>query len=188
MKKLFFVFAALLLSTGIYAQSMEWGVKAGLNLASITKVEEFKMRPGLHAGIYREFGINDIFGIQVEALYSMMGATGIEEGVNYTVQMDYIASPIMAKIYLKDNFSLDFGIQSGYLVSAKVKAKSDGISAAQSFYDDSEKFDFSIGVGFSVKLDYGFRISARYNLGLTEIEADTDSKNNVIQLGLSYKF
>ena len=188
MKRLFFVLAALLLSTGIYAQGMEWGVKGGLNLASLTNSDGAKMRPGFHAGLYGEYGINDFLGIQGELLYSMMGAKGTEDGIGFTAQMDYIVLPVVAKIYLMDKFSLDLGPQFGYLVNAKVKAKVDGTSASQSFYEDAEKFDLSIGMGLSYKLGYGFGISARYNLGLTEIEKGADPKHSVIQVGVTYKF
>ena len=189
MKRLFFALSVLFLSTGAFAQGFEWGVKAGLNLATITKTDEAKMRAGLHAGVFGEYFVNDFFGIQGELLYSMMGAKGEELGVTFTSQIDYIVLPILAKVYLMENFSLDIGPQFGYMVSAKIKAAAGSSSGSGSFYDQvDDKFDLSVGVGLSYKLPYNLGVSARYNIGLTEIEKGAESKNGVIQIGISYRF
>ena len=189
MKRLFFALSVLFLSTSVFAQGFEWGVKAGLNLASITKTDEAKMRTGLHAGVFGEYFVNDFFGIQGELLYSMMGAKGKEAGITVTSQTDYIVLPILAKIYLMENFSLDLGPQFGYMVSAKLKAASGSSSGSGSYYDMVDnKFDLSVGMGLSYKLPYNLGVSARYNLGLTEINEGSDPKHSVIQVGISYRF
>ena len=187
MKRLFFALSVLFLSTSVFAQGFEWGVKAGLNLASITKTDEAKMRTGLHAGVFGEYFVNDFFGIQGELLYSMMGAKGELEvvGVSVTSKVDFIVLPILAKIYLMENFSLDIGPQFGYMVSAKIAGSGGSIS----YYDKVDnKFDLSVGMGLSYKLPYNLGVSARYNLGLTEINEGADPKRSVIQVGVSYRF
>ena len=195
MKKMLFMLSALFLSTGVFAQNFEWGAKAGLNLSTVTNIDGAKMRPGLYVGVFGEYEVNDFFGIQGELLYSMMGVKGmtmlggvIPAGITPTYKTDYIVLPILAKVYLMKNFSLDFGPQFGYMVSANLKL-SDGSSTDHNFYKNIDnKFDLSIGMGLSYKLPYNIGVSARYNLGLTEINEGAKPKNGVIQFGLSYRF
>jgi OmpA-like transmembrane domain. len=195
MKRLFFMLSVLLISTGVFAQSFEWGAKTGLNLSTLTNANNAKIRPGLYIGVYGEYGVNDFFGIQGELLYSMMGAKGttilggiIPSGITPVYKTDYIVLPILAKVYLMENFSVDFGPQFGYMVSAKLKL-SDGSNPGYDLYEHIDnKFDLSVGMGVSYKLPYNIGISARYNLGLTEINEGKDPKNSVIQLGISYRF
>ena len=184
MKRLFFVFSALLLSTGVFAQSFEWGIKAGFNLATQTDVDDVSINPGLYAGIQGEYKVSPFFGIQGEFLYSMMGTKMTNLGVTATRDVNYITMPVMAKIYLARTLSLDLGPQFGYMVSAKLKTA----GSSSDIYDGMEKFDLSAGMGLSFRLVHGLGMSARYNLGITEIEKGGKSKNNVIQLGLSYNF
>ena len=194
MKKLLFVLSALLLSTGVFAQNFEWGAKAGLNLSTLTNTDGTKMRPGLYVGVFGEYGVNDFFGIQGELLYSMMGVKGMTmfggvtpSGITPTYKTDYIVLPILAKVYLMKNFSLDIGPQFGYMVSANLKL-SDGNSPDYDLYKKIDnKFDLSVGMGLSYKLPYNIGVSARYNLGLTEINEGAKPKNGVIQFGVSYR-
>lgn len=184
MKKLFFAAAAILLSTGAFAQSgIQWGVKAGLNLANVTNVTDSKFRPGLNAGVFGEYVINDLFGVQAELLYSMQGYKIDLLGENNTAKMDYINLPILAKLYVLEGLSVDLGPQFGYMISAKINDTD--------VYDDlDKKFDVSFGMGLTYKLNFGLDVFARYNLGLTKISNDNDdkTKNSVIQVGLGYRF
>jgi len=188
MKRLLFVFSALFISTGVFAQSFEWGAKAGLNLSSVTNSDNAKMRPGLHFGVFGEYGVNDFFGIQGELLYSMMGAKTKMLGVTSTYKTDYITLPVLAKIYLMTNFSLDIGPQFGYMVSGDLKLSNGSNPGIDLYKNIDNKFDLSVGIGLSYKLPYNLGVSARYNLGLTEINEGADPKNGVIQLGVSYRF
>lgn len=191
MKKIILLAAAVLLSTGAFAQQrgFQWGIKAGLNLATQTKVDDAKFRPGLVAGAFGEYVINDFFGIQGELLYSMMGAKGKIEGVTVTDKTDYITLPILAKLYILEGLSVDIGPQFGYMISAKAKGAAGDNSATRNYYDDvDKKFDVSAAMGLSYKLNFGLDVFARYNLGLTKLADGADSKNSVIQVGLGYRF
>lgn len=189
MKKLFVVIAAVFVSTGAFAQHFEWGVKAGLNLATQTKVDDLKMRPGLYAGAFAEYVIGDYVGVQAELMYSMMGAKAKYDGATATDKTDYIVLPIYAKLYILEGLSVDIGPQFGYMVSAKLKGTDGDASATVSYYDDvDKKFDVSAVLGLSYKLNFGLDVSAHYNLGLTKLADGTDSKNGVIAIGVGYRF
>ena len=189
MKKIILVVSAVLLSTGAFAQQrgFEWGVKAGLNLANWTKTDDAKFRPGLVAGVFGEYVINDFLGVQGELLYSMQGFKVKEDGETATNINDYLVLPILAKFYILEGLSVDIGPQFGYMLSAKVKYDGD----SESYYDEDglKKFDVSVGMGLSYKLNFGLDVFARYNLGLTKIgDGDSKVKNSVINIGVGYRF
>ena len=205
MKKIILVALAAIVSTGAFAQKFEWGVKAGLNLAKITDSgDEAKMRTGLAAGVFGEYVINDLFGIQAELLYSMQGLMFKESEGDITIKDvlkgDYINLPILAKFYVLEGLSVDVGPQFGYMVSlkntlsgipAEFEDEDEGmVNGTTDLYkeDGVKKFDISVGMGLTYKLNFGLDVFARYNLGLTKVSEGDKSKNSVIQVGVGYRF
>lgn len=186
MKKIILAVSALLLSTGAFAQiGIQWGVKAGLNLATTTNTSNAKFRAGINAGVFGEYVISDYVGVQAELLYSMQGTKSKTEAAGVTVssttKTDYINLPILAKLYILEGLSVDLGPQFGYMISAKV-------GDADVYDNVDKKFDVSFAMGASYKLPLGLDVFARYNLGLTKIFEGSDSKNSVIQIGVGYRF
>ena len=185
---------------GYYApqNSMYFGVKAGLNLASMSD-EDAKYKAGFHAGVFGEF-LFDRFAIQPELLFSMQGAKASmnEYGVNVEgkLNLNYLNIPLMAKFYVAEGFSLEAGPQLGILLSAKAKAKASagGISAtgSEDVKDQMNSIDFSLNFGASYQppgIPVG--IFGRYSLGLTDIAANNDGdavRHSVFQVGAFVKF
>lgn len=184
MKKIILAVSIALLSTGAFAQGgFQWGVKAGLNLATITNVDDAKFRPGLNAGVFGEYVINEFVGIQAELLYSMQGYKFDGTSGKTTAKFDYINLPILAKLYVLENLSVDLGPQFGYMVNEE---RGDMITPAN--YSAAKDFDVSFAMGASYKLNFGLDVFARYNLGLTKINETGKAKNSVIQVGVGYRF
>ena len=198
MKKLLLVVACVAIVGSASAQKFSYGVKAGMNASNITKLDgEFvdadtKLKGGLYAGIFGEYTFSEYLGVQAEIMYSAQGCSFDVSGVDYLrMNLDYINVPILAKIYVLPQLSVDLGPQFGFLLSAKVKAKGDGDTAKTDIKDGMKSFDLSVPLGLSYKFDFGLEINARYALGLTKIWDDSDapkSKNGVIQFGVGYRF
>lgn len=171
------------------ARKHQFGVKGGLNIAKELANQgkdshETNPRIGVHLGVFMELPISATVDFQPELLYSMQG--GRYQGV--TDQIDYINLPLMFKIYVWDQrFSIDVGPQFGYMIGAKI---SDGRNS-HSFYDDESlsKFDFSIALGFSFKLNDKIDLGFRGTTGITNMyEGEYNFKNSVTQLGIGFKF
>jgi hypothetical protein len=198
MKRFLLLAAALFISTSAFAQNFEWGVKAGLNLANVTKSEGMaKMKPSIYAGAFVEFMLGDFVGIQPELVYSRQGYNMKEAGETSNYRMNYINLPVLAKLYVLENLSLDLGPQFGYMIDSKAHANGitldmdDVLDAANQLAGTDlkiNKFDVSFAIGLSYKIAGQFDISARYNLGLTKWNNYDDSKNGVIQIGVGYRF
>lgn len=196
MKKITLLLAAVFTVGFVNAQdkeAMSFGVKGGLNVSTITNAEEggvnAKSLIGFHIGFFGEFMISDKFGIQPELLYSSQGVKLEYAGADGDLKLDYINIPIMAKYYVADSFSLEFGPQIGFITSAE--AKSGG--ASEDVKDQVKSTDVSLGFGGTYYFAQKFMLGARYNLGLTRIQEDlepgeSESKNSVFQISIGYKF
>lgn len=190
MKKLLLITAALFAVSLAFAQNKpNFGVKAGLNIAS-EDVEDASTNPrtGIHLGLFAEWMIGNKVDFQAELLYSMQGGKYKYSSTTYTDKLDYITVPLMFKIYVNRNrsFSIDVGPQLGYMISAKY---SNG-STTTNIYDkdNMNKFDASLGIGISYKFDSGFDLGLRFVAGMTKITDTSDHKNSVVQLGAGYRF
>ena len=115
----------------------------GLNIATMTKCDGSKVRPGFIAGIEGEYGVSENFGITAGIFYSQQGVKGngeieidlddlkemgIDLGVGIldikgkeTYKLDYINIPIMAQYYPMKGLALKAGIQPGFCVNKKYK-------------------------------------------------------------------
>ena len=145
---------------------------AGINLATMTKYDDSKMRVGLAAGLEFEYGVADNFGISAGVLYSMQG---VKE--NTTVKLDYINIPILANYYIAPGFAIKAGVQPGFNVQKK---------EGDEKLDDVKGFALSVPVGLSYEFA-NVVLDARYNLGLTKAFKDADSKHSYFTITLGYR-
>ena len=202
MRKIILAAAAMFMATGAFAQ-IEWGVKVGANASSLTNSDflessstfDSKMKFSVYAGIFAEFRINDYLGIQPELLYSRQGVRYDDKIAGVKVKgwhrLNYLNLPVLAKIYVLENLSIDLGPQFGYLLNYNGELKVDGDKIIDDDSKDGLKeFDVSFAMGATFKITENLDLSARYNLGLTKVnDGDGDKmKNGVIQLGLGMRF
>ena len=198
MKK--FLASALMLlaaSTATFAQhavgSFTLQPKVGMNVASLTKSDNFDSRIGLAAGVEGEYQVSDIFSLSLGAVYSQQGnkidKTVLGQSLKYTNKLDYVNVPVMANVYVVPGLAVKLGVQPGFNVSSKGKAVANTVagSADKTVELDAKSVDFSIPVGLSYEYK-GVVLDARYNWGLTKVWDGSDSKNSVFQITLGYKF
>jgi hypothetical protein len=193
MKKLLLSTAiAIFAIANVNAQSVNFGAKAGLNLANVGgDIDENEGIVGFHIGGVAEISISEKFSIQPELLFSAQG-TKFEEGDGkLTMKLNYINIPVMAKYYVADGFSLEAGPQIGILASAKAKYEIGGESESEDIKDNFESLDLGLNFGLGYKLDSGLNFAARYNLGLSNLAKDSGNEkinNGVFQLSVGYMF
>jgi hypothetical protein len=173
----------------------------GLNIASMTKGEDTKVRPGFVAGVEAEYGVSENFGVQFGLLYSQQGVKGknidfgeldFDENDNVvggwafsgdaTMKLDYINIPILAQYYPVKGLALKAGIQPGFCVSKKYDGEGNMTIAGQTIFSDQEKgkiedavnaFQFAIPVGLSYEYK-NIVLDARYNIFLSKAFKDND--------------
>ncbi len=201
MKKLMMIAAMMIAAISANAQNEVGQITlkptVGMNIATMTKMEDSKVRIGLIAGVEAEYGVAENFGISAGVLYSMQGVKfkEREDGATATEteKLDYINIPILAQFYPMKGLALKAGIQPGFKVSAKqsLQATSGSTTLTDSETLDGVKgFQFAIPVGISYEYA-SFVLDARYNIYLTKAlksEWESNSRHSVFSITLGYKF
>lgn len=193
MKKLLII-PLIVLSSTLFAQKFQFGLKGGLNVSNFTRTSfnnvDNKAIVGLHGGALLSLLLGDHFAIQPEALISTQGAklasdVGFDDG-NY--KLTYLTIPVMLKGRFNGGFYLETGPQFGF----KLKENIPGANNTENFAKNAD-FGWGAGLGFHGKSGLG--IGGRYILGLSKVGdfnknefADPNFSNGVIQVSLFYTF
>lgn len=150
------------------SQSLDLGIKGGINYASISSIEE-DSRLGLTGGVYVGVRFN-AFAVQAEFLFSQQGG----EFNQQDIETDYALVPVIFKLHFLKVFNLQAGPQFSYLING-------------SNILESEQLDISAAAGFG--LTFGsLNIDARYNYGFTDAFKGASGENRFISLALGLSF
>lgn len=175
---------------GLTGTEFYFGPKFGFNVASISDGLN-KSKFSFHLGAFAEFKFNDLFGLQTELIYSRQGDKGKSGGMKTWARVNYLNIPVLAKFYVWEGVSVDLGPQLGFALNGKNKTKSGG-TEVKTDIDHLNTVDLSFAMGLSYDFNMGLVVSARYNLGLTNvIEKDKfggNNQNRVFQLSAGWKF
>lgn len=188
-KSLLSVLAICVFSFSNAQGNINFGAKAGLNLATLSgDLEGAESKAGIHFGGMAEISINDKFSVQPELLFSTQGANA--EVGDDTFNLSYINLPIMAKYYATEALSIEAGPQIGFLVNAELEELGETIDIDEG----TQGIDFGLNFGLGYKLASGINFSARYNVGLSEVfdfegeSQNIDVNNSVFQFSVGYFF
>jgi len=154
------------------------GIKGGLNYFNVHNDDgtKYDSRFGYHFGLLGHIHFDNHFAIQPEIVYSAQGAK-FTDGNKYN--LDYINVPVLFQYMFDNGFRLQAGPQVGLLIGSTENK------------DNFRPIDFGLSFGVSyVFPPTGFGVDARYNLGLSNINenSDVNSTNRGFQLGLFYIF
>lgn len=198
MKKLF-LGAAIAMSSLTFAQ--QFGIKAGMNVSSISDDgwDDSKSKVGFYGGLFMNAPLAENFSIQPEILYNNLGSKTetTVAGTKYssTLNLDYIAVPVMFQYNATPEFYLEAGPEFGFLVNSSAKTTAGSNSNTTNIDTDYfNKFNMGIGLGAGFNITNKLGINARYVAGLNDITdndkwgSDANNKNNNFQVGLAYKF
>lgn len=169
------------------ALPVRFGLKAGLNVSTISGGDS-KAKAGFYGGAFANIPVASSFSVQPEVLYSGLGAKA--EGMSdLKVNLSYISVPVMFQYNALPNFYVEAGPQFSFLVDSKFKYQSVSVKAN----DYIKGFDFGIGLGAGYYFTDNLGLNARFVAGVVDIAKETmgtdaEGKNNVFQIGLSYKF
>ncbi len=204
MKKLI-LSAAVAVSSLTFAQ--QFGIKAGMNVSSISQdggLSDTKSKIGFNAGLFMNAPLAENFSIQPEVLYNDLGSKvtyGQNNQNSYSTNLGYISVPVMFQYNATPAFYLEAGPQFSFLVNASTKLKDGNNNTSTTNWTDTatdnlNTFDFGMGIGAGYYFTQNIGLTARYTAGFTKIGKEDniigapykDSKNNVFQVGLAYKF
>lgn len=183
MKKTILMTIAIVFGVTAMAQ-FTYGPKLGLNLANQSgdDVEDNSMLIGFNVGALGNYAFNDMFSLQVEALYDTKGAQYEYTDANNNKEkkpysLGYISIPIFAKATFGSGdtkFFGELGPQIGLLMSAKVDGESEMtvLNTTYKYKDNFKSTDLGLGIGAGALIPVGgmnLMVNARYTLGLSSI-------------------
>lgn len=181
------------------------GIKAGLNFAKVSNAADINSsnKSGFHAGLFLAPPSKKIISSITELIFSRQGYDYKKGTSSGTVDLDYIQVAQLMSINLTKYFSLMFGVQTAYLISANVDS-SNAASIGGSTYEKSvmdlyNRVDYGYAVGVEVHPVAGLIIGARYNVSLAKVYKDIqsfqqpsftseDARNNVVQISVGWRF
>ena len=192
MKRISLFTVAIMLTIASFAQSeAKFGLKGGLNIASIDNSEGssgYDTRLGLNIGALAHIHINPQWAIQPELVFSSQGTKYTISNGTHQLALNYINIPVQLQYMFDNGFRIQTGPQLGLLVN--VSDKKNGTETGFFTKDDFKSTDISWSFGLGYLTYSGLGFDARYNLGLSNINdaGAANLKNNVVQLGLFYLF
>ena len=193
MKRLFTLLTIIVMSK-VQAQGLDFGIKAGLNYANVSGIEDFNQRQGISAGLFAGARLGDKLGFQIDALYSQQGAE-VDQSISQVISefnLDYISIPIVLKYYLTENVNIHAGPQLGILLNEETSVFNQTISAVEA---NTADWLGTIGVGLDLPL--GLRAEARYSFGLSRVNGSvslpdfddlSNSRTQMTTLSIGYSW
>lgn len=203
MKKLLFITTLFLGIISLKAQESHFGAKLTGSFTNFRATgddasnwnDNTKGKINLEIGLVSEFMLSDQFALAPELNYAGEGDVYEVFGLKDTFFTSYLQIPVMAKYYLNDNFSLNFGPQVGFLMSAESEAEltinGQTSKDSQDLKDHFNSTEFGLNMGAGYKLDNGLFFDFRYSLGLSKLLKNDDPgnlKSSALKFGVGYFF
>lgn len=181
------------------AQNFSFNVKGGLNLSNLSgDVEDNKVKPGFHIGVGADYNFAPNMAIQSALLYSAKGAKADLEGIDITLNANYLQLPVHFAYKIDaapgTKVVLHAGPYIAYGVGGEIKGKESGVTVAIDTFDGDiglmKRLDAGLGLGVSTEfvpilLDLG------WDMGLINVARDSGNesvKNQNAYLTKGYRF
>jgi hypothetical protein len=188
-------FACLLALPGPAAANVQFGIKGGGNMASITGADAqdingtLKHKIGFVAGVFVAFNMGSVFTLQLEGLYTMKGVDSTYADVDTTysdkIYANYIEIPLLFKFRIPTPMVSPFvfaGPAVGFKLSEKVTENGENIPLDQALFKNN---DYGAIFGGGLNIGSHFQLDVRYSMGMQKIistvegETPLDIKNGV---------
>lgn len=178
------------------AQGLSYGVKAGVNLSSISFEPDdsgnpYESRVGWLAGAFATIPLRGWLSLQPEALYTIKGARVDFESVESQLIVDYFEVPILARVSLRRGFYAVAGPTVAARIKARSRTKFGGSTEEIDLEDDIERVDLGVAAGAGMELGR-WLFEGRYTHGLSDIDAEAGEtakvRNRTISLSAGIRF
>lgn len=214
-KTILLIMGALMLSMGAWAQSpgddefttikrpltISVGAKAGVNYSFAGEPKDFDL--GIKGGVGFQGGLavnlhfsdkldytpsgTGRWGVQLEGLYALRTLKTDEEDI----KMNCFAVPLLAQYYVSPSFTIEAGPTFTGVLSASPKVLEQGTEAKgirRIHFEDLKSLDVMATVGVGYYHNSGFTASARFNLGLSGLAGNFESKVSSAEVSVGYLF
>lgn len=157
------------------------GLKAGLALADLggsdVNSDATNLRTGFAGGLFGQADFSDNFGLRLEALYHMKGASEDSAGVKVTYKFDYVEFPLLLVGQVPASKAATFSAFAGPVFAFNTKSdfelSAGGASVTVDAKDYFKTFEFAMDFGLGAAFQAGsavITLDGRYQLGLTTLD------------------
>jgi hypothetical protein len=185
-------FLSFLWCVPLWAQ-LTVGIKGGLNLSDVVinnvtdnpdAESDFKMKAGLHSGVFAIAAIGLRTGISADLLYSVKGVKAIDDNIN----LHYISLPVLFQYAITEKWIAEAGPELSYLLT--VKSAYGNLNALW-----NNKIDLGLDLGVRYVFTSSLSAGLRFNAGFSSVieNSPTSStgekvryQNRVLQVSLIY--
>lgn len=195
MKKILLSTLFLIASLSAFGQGKtSLGIKAGINNSRVQN-SGLDNKVSLYGGMFLAVRFTDLYTFQPEVLYSDQGGE-TNFGSDKNLNINYISLGLANKFFVSKNQGfhfivgpgLDFNFDDNFFNLINNKGGDLKITPV----------DAVVFVGVGYEFDFGLTLELRYKQGLIDLDfkdkgeygSDTEENqlNNVVQIGLAYKF
>ena len=180
------------------AQGFTWGVKGGINLATLSSDEEpnpdNKIMVGLVGGAYVNWRLAGRLDFQPEVLVGEQGSAIGSDVADAKIKLDYVTVPLLVRYRLSSSGG-GLAIYGGPSLAIKFRARASaefgGNTVTTDISDQIETMDYGVAVGAMYERGR-YSIDGRYTFGLANINAAEDNpatvKNRVFTALVGVRF
>jgi hypothetical protein len=188
----------VLAAPSAYAQAFEFGVKGGVNFATLS-VEDgdspFDSRIGVAVGGFVTWKAFSWLELQPEMLFTSKGAKVEESGITSDLIVDYLEVPILVRYTRSFADNWRFYVAAGPTLATRMRARTrtefSGGTEEIEIDDDVERMDFGVAAGGGIERGR-WAFDGRYTFGLSDVDADPSEtstfRNRVISLTAGFRF
>ncbi len=196
MKKIFLFTLMLLAASSLYAQNVQFGLRAGPSFTTLggedAKNDDLKIRIGFHAGGYASFTLSESLSFDAELQYANKGAKATDGSSSSVLRNGYLDLPLLLKIHTGDMFYLLAGAQPSLMISSAVILDNNGNKVTVNGSEVRELWkdaDLAGVIGIGVDLGAGINVQTTYEHGFINIsEISGEIYNRGLKLSIGKTF
>ena len=182
---------------------MKYGVKAGLNMTSMSN--DMALEPGFGMGAGFRVGgfLNMRWGYRTENSSKGTGLWGFQPELMYSnqtvktydgdIKMNCISVPLLLKVYPTTSLSIEVGPELSYILSTSpdmmtFKSTAVDIDRSEIFIGECKGLNVGIAAGVAYDFEMGLTVGARYTYGFTDMAKNLKWKPSNIQVTIGWMF
>ena len=175
---------------------LKYGIKAGVNLTSMSNGMSFDPGFGMGVGFRVGGAINMRWGYRTENSSKGTGLWGFQPELMYSnqavktdagdIKMNYIAVPLLLKVYPTTALSIEVGPELSYLISTSPSTMA--VDGAEIKVGDCKGMNVGLAAGLAYDFEMGLTVGARYTYGFTDMAKNLKWKNSNIQITVGWMF
>ena len=175
----------LMIPSTVSAQGISYGVKGGINFASVSFDPSEDINTGTRIGIavggFVALPLGSRLTIQPEGLFSQKGEKADLDGVVAKLELDYIEVPVLVKYAITQGASRSFHVFGGPSMAFKVRSRATASFGGTTVETGDENIkDTDFGVVFGAGMDFGkWSVDGRYTMGFADINDDESDETKI---------